>query len=299
MRIMKQFPVVLLLSFITLTAIAQDPQFTIKVESNLVNVLCTVTDRKGRLIPNLTKDDFIVEEDGRKQEIVSFSKENELPLTLALLLDTSGSVRQVLPAEKETASAFINTILTPRDLAMVIKFDKVAKVMQDFTESKRRMADAIDLSGPTGNGTALYDALVLAARDHLSMESGRKAMILISDGDDEGSSHRLNDALFAAQSADSIIYSISNIVDGAQSGKGPDTLKRLSGDTGGAVFFIRKSSDFTGIFDTIASELRGQYSLAYKSTNTTRDGKFRNIKVLAKETSMTVRARKGYFGPTE
>ena len=296
---MKQFPVVLLLCVIGLTALAQDPQFTIKVESNLVNVLCTVTDRKGRLIPNLTKDDFIIEEDGKKQEIVSFSKENELPLTLALLIDTSGSVREVLPAEKETASAFINSILTPRDLAMVIKFDKYAKVIQDFTESKRRMADAIDQVGPTGNGTALYDALVLAARDHLSLESGRKAMILISDGDDQGSSHRLNDALFSAQSADSIIYSISNIIDGSQLGKGPDTLKRLSGDTGGTVFFIRRSTDFKGIFDTIASELRGQYSVAYKSTNTARDGKFRNIKVLAKEPSLTVRARKGYFGPTE
>jgi len=296
---MKQFPVVLLLCVMGLTALAQDPQFSIKVESNLVNVLCTVTDRKGRLIPNLTKDDFMIEEDGKKQEIVSFSKENELPLTLALLIDTSGSVRDVLSAEKETASAFINSILTPRDLAMVIKFDKYAKVIQDFTESKRRMADAIDQVGPTGNGTALYDALVLAARDHLSLESGRKAMILISDGDDQGSSHRLNDALFSAQSADSIIYSISNIVDGSQMGKGPDTLKRLSGDTGGAVFFIRRSSDFKGIFDTIASELRGQYSVAYKSTNTARDGKFRNIKVLPKEASMMVRARKGYFGPTD
>ena len=299
MRIMKQFPVVLLLCVVGFTALAQDPQFTIKVESNLVNVLCTVTDRKGRLIPNLTKDDFIIEEDGKKQEIVSFSKENELPLTLALLINTSGSVREVLPAEKETASAYINSILTPRDLAMVIKFDKYAKVIQDFTESKRRMADAIDQVGPTGNGTALYDALVLAARDHLSLESGRKAMILISDGDDQGSSHRLNDALFSAQSADSIIYSISNIIDGSQLGKGPDTLKRLSGDTGGTVFFIRRSTDFKGIFDTIASELRGQYSVAYKSTNTARDGKFRNIKVLAKEPSLTVRARKGYFGPTE
>jgi len=299
MRIMKQFPVVLLLCVICLTALAQEPQFTIRVDSNLVNVLCTVTDRRGRLIPNLTKDDFIIEEDGRRQEIVSFSKENELPLTLALLIDTSGSVREVLPAEKETAAAFINSILTPRDLAMVIKFDKNAKVMQDFTESKRRMADAIDQVGPTGNGTALFDAIVLAARDHLALEAGRKAMILISDGDDQGSSRREREALFAAQSADAIIYSISNIIDGAQSGKGPDTLKTLSGETGGAVFFIRRSTDFKGIFDLIASELRGQYSVAYKSTNTSRDGKFRNIKVLAKEPSLTVRARKGYFGPTQ
>jgi Ca-activated chloride channel family protein len=124
-------------------------------------------------------------------------------------------------------------------------------------------------------------------------------MILISDGDDEGSSRNERQALFESQSADTIIYSISNIIDGSQSGKGPDTLKRLLGDTGGAVFFIRRSTDFKGIFDLIASELRGQYSIAYKSTNTARDGKFRNIKVLAKEASMTVRARKGYFGPTE
>jgi VWFA-related protein len=299
MRVMKQFPVVLLLCVIGLTALAQDPQFTIKVESNLVNVLCTVTDRKGRLIPNLTKDDFIIEEDGKKQEIVSFSKENELPLTLALLIDTSGSVREVLPAEKETATAFVNAILTPRDLAMVVKFDKIPKVMQDFTESKRRMSDAIEQVGPTGNGTALFDAIVLAARDHLAHEAGRKAMILISDGDDQGSTRTERQALFESQSADTIIYSISNIIDGSQSGKGPDTLRKLSGETGGAVFFIRRANDFKGIFDTIASELRGQYSVAYKSTNTARDGKFRNIKVLAKEASMTVRARKGYFGPTE
>jgi len=299
MRIMKQFAVVLALCVITLTALAQEPQFSISVNSNLVNVLCTVTDRRGRLIPNLTKDDFIIEEDGKRQEIVSFSKENELPLTLALLIDTSGSVREVLPAEKETATAFINTILTPRDLAMVVKFDKIPKVMQDFTESKRRMSDAIEQVGPTGNGTALFDAVVLAARDHLGREAGRKAMILISDGDDQGSSRNERQALFEAQSADAIIYSISNIIDGSQSGKGPDTLRKLSGETGGAVFFIRRSTDFKGIFELIASELRGQYSIAYKSTNTARDGKFRNIKVLGREPSLTVRARKGYFGPTE
>ena len=299
MRIMKQFLVVLILCVAALTAVAQEPQFSIQVNSNLVNVLCTVTDRRGKLVPNLTKDDFIIEEDGRRQEILNFSKENELPLTLALLIDTSGSVREVLPAEKETATAFINAILTPRDLAMVIKFDKVPRVMQDFTESKRRIADAIYQTGPTGNGTALFDAIVLAARDHLGHEAGRKALILISDGDDQGSGRDQRQALFAAQSADTIIYSISNILDGAQSGRGPDTLRALSGDTGGTVFFIRRASDFQGIFDLIATELRGQYSLAYKSTNPARDGKFRNIKVLAKESSLTVRARKGYFGPTE
>jgi VWFA-related protein len=299
MRIMKQFAVVVVLCVIALTALAQDPQFSIKVDANLVNVLCTVTDRRGKLIPNLTKDDFIIEEDGKRQEIVSFSKENELPLTLAMLMDTSGSVREVLPAEKDTAIAFINSILTPRDLAMVIKFDKSPRVVQDFTESKRRISDAIDQVGKTGDGTTLYDAVVLASRDHLALEAGRKAMILISDGEDTTSTHREKDALFSAQAADAIIYSISNVAEGSQSGRGPDTLRTLSGETGGSAFFIRRYSDFNAIFDQIVNELRGQYSVAYKSTNTKRDGKFRAIKVLAKETSMSVRARKGYYGPSQ
>jgi VWFA-related protein len=299
MRIMKQFLPAFVLCIIAFTALAQDSQFSISVDSNLVNVMSTVTDRRGRLAANLTKDDFIIEEDGKRQEIVSFSKENELPLTLALLIDTSGSVREVLPAEKETATAFINTIMTSRDLGMVIKFDKTVKVMQGFTEDKRRLGDAIDMSFPTGNGTAIFDAVVLAARDHLKLEAGRKAMILISDGEDTTSSRNERQALFAAQSADTVIYSISNIIDGSQSGKGPDTLRSLSGDTGGTVFFIRRTSDFKAIFDLITSELRGQYSLAYKSTNTARDGKFRTIKVTAKDSALTVRTRKGYFGPTE
>jgi len=303
MRIMKQFAAVFLFSVIALSALAQEPPFTIRVESNLVNLLCTVTDRKGRLVPNLTKDDFIIEEDGKRQEIFKFAKENELPLTLAMLLDTSSSVREVLTEEKETASAFIRSILTTRDLAMVIKFDKYAKVVQDFTEDKRRMNDAIYESVNTGGGTALYDAVILAARDHLKMESGRKAMILISDGQDEGSTHRDKDALFAAQESDAVIYAISNSLDkgafGSGGGGDPGTLRKLSSETGGSAFFIHRSGDFKAIFDQIADELRTQYSIAYKSTNTKRDGKFRLIKVSARDTSLTVRTRKGYYGPTD
>lgn len=298
---MKQFLIAVSLFVIVLTALGQEPQFTLKVETNLVNVPCTVTDRKGRLIANLTKDDFIIEEDGKRQEISKFARENELPLTLAILMDTSRSVLPVLPEEKETAIAFINSILTQKDLAMVVKFDKFAKVVQSFTESKRRMEDAIDSVGRTGDGTALYDAMVLASRDHLSMESGRKAMILLTDGKDEGSSHRIKDAIFAAQQSDSVIYGISNVPErgGPYGGGDPATLKTLSLETGGAAYFVRRPGEMKDIFDQIAEELRSQYSLAYKSTNDKRDGKFRTIKVVAKDASLTVRTRKGYFGPTE
>jgi VWFA-related protein len=183
---------------------------------------------------------------------------------------------------------------------MVIKFDKYAKLMQDFTEDKSRMEDAIDSVGKTGDGTALYDAVVMAARDHLSHEAGRKAVILISDGKDEGSSHRLKDALYAAHESDAVIYSISNVLDRGQNGSGdPATLRTLSEETGGAAFFIHRNGDFKAIFDQIVNELRGQYSLAYRSTNLKHDGKFRLIKVMTRDTTLNVRTRKGYYGPTE
>jgi VWFA-related protein len=304
MRIMKHFAAVpiigLLVGIFVLTAIAQEPPFSINLDTNLVNLLCTVTDKKGRLITNLNKGDFIVEEDGKPQEILKFSKENELPLTLALLMDTSGSVSEVLPEEKETAIAFINTILTRKDLAMVIKFDHFAKVIQDFTEDKSRMEDAIESVRKTGDGTALFDAIVLASRDHLAMEAGRKAMILISDGQDSGSSHSQRNALFAAHEADAVIYSISNVLDRNPNGYGnPGVLKALSLDTGGAAYFIHRTSDFKDIFDQIANELRSQYSLAYKSTNTKRDGKFRAVKITLRDSSLTGRTRRGYYGPTD
>ena len=297
MRIMKRFLVVSLLSVIALTALGQEPPFTIKLDTALVNVLCTVTDRRGRLIPNLTKEDFTIEEDGKKQEIVRFSKENELPLTMALLMDTSGSVVPVLPEEKETASAFINAILTTKDLAMVIKFDKYAKVIEDFSESRRRIIDAIDQVRKTGDGTALYDAVVLASKDHLSKEAGRKAIILMSDGKDEGSSHSQRSALFAAHESDAVIYSISNTY--GNSGGDPGTLRTLSEETGGAAFFLHRNGEFKAVFDQIANELRSQYSIAYKSSNTKHDGKFRAIKIVTRDTSLTVRTRKGYYAPTD
>jgi len=297
---MKHFAAVLIIGVLVLTAAAQDQPFSINLDTNLVNLLATVTDKKGRLISNLTKDDFIVEEDGKRQEVLKFSKESELPLTLAMLMDTSGSVSDVLPEEKETAISFINTILTRKDLALVIKFDHYAKIVQDFTEDKSRMEDAIDSVRKTGDGTALYDALVLAARDHLALEAGRKAIILISDGKDEGSSHSQRNALFAVHEADAVIYSISNVLDRNPFGYGdPGVLKNLSLETGGAAYFIHRTSDFRDIFDQIANELRSQYSLAYKSTNSKKDGKFRAVKITIRDASLTARTRRGYYGPTD
>ena len=183
-----------------------------------------------------------------------------------------------------------------------MKFDRTPKVVQEFTESTRRLETAIDSVG-VGQGTSVYDAIVLASRDHLAHESGRKAMILISDGDDTTSTHRLQDALFAAHESDSVIYSISNVLDGGflgRNGSGdPRTLNKLSDETGGAVFFIHRNGDFKAIFDQIANELRSQYSIAYKSTNMKKDGKYRAIKITTKDSSLTVRTRKGYYGPSE
>ena len=292
---MKPILVVVLLGAIAFSAMAQEPQFTLKIDTALVNVLGSVTDRKGRLVSNLTKDDFIIEEDGKRQEIVKFAKENELPLTMAMLIDVSPSTRSVLPEEKDTAVGFINSILTTKDLALVMKFDRTPKVVQEFTESTRRLETAID-SVSVGQGTSIYDAIVQASRDHLAHESGRKAIILISDGADTTSTHRLQDALFAAHESDSVIYSISNVVG---NGGDPKTLNKLSDETGGAVFFIHRNGDFKGIFDQIADELRSQYSIAYKSSNPKKDGKFRAIKVTTRDTSLTVRTRKGYYAPSE
>src|SRR5262249_49150355 len=186
-------------------------QDTLKVSVDLVNVPFSVTDRHGKFVSGLTAKDFAVEEDGRKQEILNFARENELPLTLAMLIDTSLSVRPVFDEEKRTAVSFLESILRPKDLAMVLGFDRSVTLVQDLTDSPRLLAGAInDLE--IGPGTALFDAVYLAANEKLQYEAGRKAMILISDGQDVGSKVNLAEALVAAHKTNAVIYSISNAV---------------------------------------------------------------------------------------
>lgn len=275
------------------------PQTPLRVNVDLVNVSFTVTDRTGRFVSGLKQDDFTLEEDGKSQEIQRFSQESERPLTIGLLIDKSLSVSRVLPDEKAAATSFLDTTLKSGDLAMVISFDRSVTLEEDFTEDKSRLRRAIN--GLTiGNGTAVYDAVYLACKEQLPKEGGRKAIILITDGQDTISKVSSSEALVAAHQSDAVIYSISNRVGGFFGDRGsgnPDTLKRFSLETGGSVFFVGGRSDLTEVFSEISDELRSQYSLGYVSANTARDGRYRQIRVIPKNPDYKVKAREGYYAP--
>jgi len=296
-------------------AVAQNID-TLKVNVNVVNVSFSVTDRNGRFIAGLTANDFRVDEDGRRQDIQHFSRENELPVTLALAIDTSPSVRPVFAEEKTTAQAFLESVVGAHDLAMVVGFDRHVTLVQDFTDNVKflkRAVDSLEVAPEPGVraedvcdtcGTSLYDAVYLASHE-LDDEAGRKAIILISDGEDTTSRVKYNEALLAVHRSDTIIYAISNSFRGGfpyvrraryNSGGDIGTLRKFSSETGGATFVLDDQNTFQKIFDQITQELRSQYTLGYSSTNTARDGKFRQIKITPRNSSYTVRARKGYYG---
>src|SRR5688572_1140182 len=270
----------------------QNDPFRIRVAVDLVTVNFSAMDSKGRMIPGLTKQDFTVEEDGKVQEISLFAREQELPLTLAMLIDVSPSVAPVFEQEKLTASAFLESIVGRRDLALVIAFDQYATLVQNFTDNLPSLTKAIGGLRISNNGTSLYDAVFLAADEKLSREAGRKAIVLISDGDDTTSDYNMSKAMIAVQRSNAVIYAISN---GGDSG----TMRRMAEDTGGAFFRVREAGDFEKVFKQIALELRTQYSLSYRSNNLTRDGAFRRIKILPKDSDIRIRARRGYYAPQD
>ena len=262
----------------------------------LVNVLCTVKDRKGKLINSLKKEDFQILEDGKPQDIRYFTRESELPLTIGLLIDSSVSQHRLIPAEREAGLAFLDTALREKDMSFLISFDTDVDLLQDFTSNRQLLRRALDkirvnsggpISGPfpstrTG-GTHLYDALFLAATEKLSQEVGRKTVILITDGEDQGSRETLDQAVEAAQKADVVVYGIL-LVDyefyrgrGFMGYGGAGALKKMSEETGGRVIRVDKPQDLRRAFDEIAEELRSQYSLAYTPSNNRRDGSFRKI----------------------
>jgi VWFA-related protein len=288
--------------FANTTPSPQSPDDTLKVIVDLVDVPFSVVDRNGRFVPNLTARDFLVEEDGRRQEIRNFSRESELPLTLGMLIDTSPSVRPVFDEEKVTAVRFLESIVRPKDLALVIGFDRSVTLIQDFTENTKLLKRAID-DLEIGGGTSLYDAIYLVAEEKLREEAGRKAIIVISDGEDTTSKVRVNEALIASHRSDTVIYAISNSIRGGgifgrrRGGFGGDvgTLRKFTDETGGTTFVLSNQNGFKKIFDQIAQELRTQYSLAYVSTNSARDGKYREIRIIPRDSSHSVRARKGYY----
>ena len=290
---------------------------TLKVSTDVVNVLAIVKDKRGRLIPDLNREDFKLTEDGTPQEIRYFSRETDTPLTLGILIDTSGSEQRLLPVEQEEAKAFIRQVIRPKDLAFVIHFDIFVELLQDLTTDAARLERAIDaaeintggggltpgpLPGASVGGTHLYDAVYLGAHDMLKNEIGRKVLVVLSDGMDQGSKVSIGEALEAAQKADVIIYSLAVIDNRYAGGYGTEdgfaNLKKLSEQTGGTVIHAGRK-DLGEAFQEIANELRTQYLLGYSSANTKRDGSFRKIRVDVRDNRVKVQARRGYYAPGE
>jgi VWFA-related protein len=274
------------------------PQATIRTEVALVNVVFTATDRNGKMISGLKSEDFQVIEDKKPQTIDYFNdwtKGSDIPLTVALLIDTSGSVKTKLEYEKTTASEFFRSVLRKnKDLALIIQFDSDVNLVQDFTEDPVRLTEALD-SLRAGNSTALYDAIYLAVEEKLKIETGRKVIIIITDGTDTSSKVKEKEAIEVAQRNDVLIYGIG--VRGMDA-ISFDVLKTFAQDTGGKFFSPGfKLEEIRAAFQAIGTDLQGQYSLAYRSTNPSKDGAFRRIDVRCKVPGVTVRARKGYFAP--
>ncbi len=272
---------------------------TLKVSVDLVNVVFAVSESNNRFVSNLNKEDFLVEEDGKPQTISYFAREVTLPLTLGLLIDTSPSVEPILETEQSTAMEFLRAVLRKQDLALVMNFDRSVTLLQDFTSDLRRLEKAIR-SVSIGGGTSVHDAIYLASDEKLKGESGRKAIILISDGGDTTSKLKMKEALEAAQRGDIIIFAISTPVVGPMMMGGGDAgiLKKYSESTGGRAFFPSKAQDFKKCFDAIEEELRSQYVISYTSTNAAKDGSFRSIKIsVPSQKGLKVRAKKGYYAP--
>jgi VWFA-related protein len=267
----------------------------------LVTVLATVTNRKGEIVRNLTKDDFILLEDKRPQTIRYFSQESDLPLTLGLMVDTSMSQRRVIDAERGASYRFIENLLRPKtDHVFLMQFDFRIFLRQPLTNSVRQLSDTLpyvdtptmsQLQAQVGGGTLLYDAVVTASQDIMTKQQGRKALILLTDGEDFGSDATLPQAIDAAQQSDTLIYSIFFADEG--NGRGP--LQRMSRETGGSFFEVSKKQSIDQIFAAIQDELRSQYSLAYTSDRPVITNEFRRIQLTAREKELKVQARDRYF----
>jgi len=299
----------------------QQPAETLKVSVNVVGLFFNVKDKHGALMPNLTKDDFTVFEDGKQQTIKYFAAESNLPLTLGILIDSSGSQRNVLDMEKDVGGAFLRQILTDKDEAYVIDFNVDASLIQDYTRDVRRLQAALNkvkintgfsmgpIPGAGGSpvptsrqaGTVLYDAVYLSAHDMLAKEVGRKAMILLTDGEDEGSQLKIKDAIEAAQKADAIVYVLLCADRGFYGSfgmggyTGESEMRKLTEATGGRVINVGNKLDkLREAFDQIAAELRSQYNLGYTPTNPVQDGGYRKLEVKSKE-NYKVQCRAGYY----
>jgi VWFA-related protein len=300
------------------------PVTTLKQTVSLVDLFFTVKDKSGELVPHLTKNDCTVSEDKVPQTLKSFVAETHQPLTLGILLDTSGSQQNVLPLEQEAGSQFLQRVLKSKDEAFVVSFDVDIDLLQDYTNNARLLSRAlnkaeINTAGGNGSagvpgmgkgpvptigdpkGTLLYDAVAMVASKKMTQETGRKAMILLTDGEDQGSRTKINDAIAAAQKSNIIVYTILIADRGFYGGFGMgywgfSAMKKMTEETGGRLIDVgNNGKKLEAAFQQIEDELRTQYVASYTSSNTKLDGSFRRISVECKGDGMKVQVRKGYF----
>jgi len=266
-----------------------------------VNMLFTVTDKKGRFITDLVRDDFEVIESRRAQKIQEFTAESDLPLRLGILIDTSNSIRDRFKFEQEAAIQFINSVVRPRqDKAMVVSFDNSAELVTDLIDDPEKLAEGVRKLRP-GGGTALYDAIYFACKDKLQRDQPRhkfrRAIIIVSDGDDNQSRVTRDQALEMSQKADVVLYAISTNISRIE-GDGDKVLKYFTSETGGQAFFPFKAQDLEQSFENIANELRHQYNIFYRPEPLKTDGLYHAVELKVKgRKDLVVRTRKGYYAP--
>ena len=298
---------------------SEDLPAPITVDVDVVNILASVRDKRNGLIGNLEKTDFTVLEDGKPQTIKYFTRETDLPLTIGLLVDVSRSQENLIGIERNAASQFFNKVLRKKDEAFLISFGEESELLQDYTSSPRLLEQGLGQlrvsSGVGGlhpgpvptaggpKGTVLYDAVYLAASEKLRGEVGRKVLVLITDGNDQGSRMTRSQAIEAAQKADAVIYSIDYLDPSAYGGPfgfggggggGESELRRMSDETGGRVFKVDRKHPLDEVFQEVQDEMRSQYAIGYTPTNDVKDGGYRRLEVKLANKDLKVQARKGY-----
>jgi VWFA-related protein len=279
-----------------------DPIVTIKKRVDEVNVLFIATDRHGKFVRNLNETDFAILDDHKPpQAIVAFNRQTDLPLEIGLLVDTSGSVRSRFDFEQQAAIDFLKQVIRPQfDRAFVMGFNGHSQVTQDFTDNVSLLSVGVHRLH-AGGGTALYDAIYRACKEKLKTKSERptrRALILITDGEDNQSDVSRAQAIEMAQRAEVIIYAISTDDSGLIL-RGDETLNQLAEATGGRAFFPYKQKEITRSFSAIEDELRSQYVVSYHPADFDADGRYRSIQITALKKDLQVRARKGYYAPRQ
>ncbi len=312
-------PLALCATLLAQTKPDQDLPAAIKVDVDVVNVLASVRDKRGALVANLEKNDFTILEDGKPQPIKYFTRESDLPLTIGLLVDVSGSQRNLIDIERNAASQFFGQVLRKKDMAFLIMFGEESELLQDYTNSTRLLTEGLGQlrvsSGVGGlhpgpvptaggpRGTVLYDAVYLAANEKLKGEVGRKVIVVITDGVDQGSRLTINQAVEAAQKSDAVIYCIDYSDPSAYGGGfgisfgggGEGAMRKMSEETGGHMYKVDRRHSLDQVFKELQDEMRSQYSIGYTPLNDRKDGSYRKLDIKLSSKDLKAQARKGYY----